>query len=151
MTGFLLSDGAELVGGKTADGAGQGLALDLEGNLLTNNHVYDQNSAQSFEALGVAGVTEVTVGGHASTPVGAGAGNTIIKSSPGRLARILVTATGTAAFVVYDNASAPSGTIIAVVPANALAGTIIDAQAPALNGMTLAGNPDNPGVTVFYD
>jgi hypothetical protein len=63
---------------------------------------------------------------------------------------VLVTASGTNALTVYDNASSPSGTIIALVPPSAAVGTLIDCQAPAASGITVAGNSANPGVTIFY-
>jgi hypothetical protein len=115
------------------------------------NVVFDVATGNLYAMQGVRGVTDVNVGGRTSTALAAGvAGNMTVRASPGRLARILVTATGTNEMDIYDNNSGVTGTIIGIVPANAAVGTIIDCQAPALNGITVKGNAANPGVTIFY-
>lgn len=132
------------------NGPGAG-AVTPVGTLLNVGLVLDVTTGNLYAAQGFRGVTDVNVGGRASTAIAAGASaNTVVKGSPGRLARILVTATGTNQLSVYDNASTPSGTIIGIVPANAAVGTVADCQAPAVNGITVAGNASNPGVTIFY-
>jgi hypothetical protein len=89
--------------------------------------------------------------GTSSTAIAAGtSANTVVKASGGRLASILVTTTGTNALTVYDNASTNSGTILAVIPANAAAGTFTAFKVPAANGITVAGNASNPAVSIFY-
>jgi hypothetical protein len=89
--------------------------------------------------------------GTSSTAIAAGtSANTVVKASGGRLASILVTTTGTNALTVYDNASTNSGTILAVIPANAAAGTFTVFKVPAANGITVAGNASNPAVSIFY-
>jgi hypothetical protein len=89
--------------------------------------------------------------GQSTTPVAAStAANTVIKASTGRLAKILITATGTASMLIYDNATTNSGTIIGVIPANPTAGQIFDLKMPAANGITVAGNANNPGVTISW-
>lgn len=121
------------------------------GTIMAVNVVLDVNTGNLYAMQSFRGVTDVNVGGRASTAIAAGtSANTIIKGSPGRLARILVTATGTAEMDIFDNASTPSGTKIGIVPANAAVGTIIDCQAPAANGITVGGNASNPGVTIFF-
>lgn len=113
--------------------------------------LFDVATGNLYAKQGFRGVQDVSVGGRASVAIAAGAtSNTVVKGSPGRLARVLVTATGTGALTIYDNASSPGGTIIALVPASATAGTLIDCQAPAANGITVAGSSANPGVTIFY-
>lgn len=76
--------------------------------------------------------------------------DTIIKGKPGRLCRILVTTAGTAAVSIWDNASGHTGTIIGAVAANAVAGTMVEAQAPAVNGITVQGGASNPAITVIW-
>lgn len=121
------------------------------GTIMAVNVVLDVATGNLYAMQSFRGVTDVNVGGRVSTAIAAGvAGNTVIKGSPGRLARILVTATGTNEMDIFDNASTPSGTKIGVVPANAAVGTIIDCQAPAANGITVGGNAANPGVTIFF-
>lgn len=127
MTGYLNPDGSELVGGRLPGGSGQAFKLDAFGNVLVNT------------------------GGSSSLAIAAGvATNTIVKAAPGRLASILVTASGTNALNVFDNSSGASGTQIALVPAGTVPGTQINCQVPALNGITAQGNSNNPGVTIFY-
>lgn len=76
--------------------------------------------------------------------------NTIIKGKPGRLCRVLVTTAGTAAVSIFDNASGVTGNIIGAVAANAVAGTMVEAQAPAANGITVQGGASNPAITVIW-
>ena len=121
------------------------------GTIMAVNVILDVTSGNLYAQQGLRGVTDVNVGGRASVAVAASTtANTVVRGSPGRLARILVTTSGTNQMSIFDNASAPSGTVIAIVPASAAVGTIIDCQAPALNGITIAGNSNNPGVTIFY-
>lgn len=121
------------------------------GTIMAVNVVLDVATGNLYAMQSFRGVTDVNVGGRASTAIAAGnAANTVIKGSPGRLARILVTATGTSEMDVFDNTTTNSGTKIGVVPANAAVGTIIDCQAPALNGITVGGGASNPGVTIFF-
>jgi hypothetical protein len=128
-----------------------GGSVSPEGILLVQETLYDVATGNLYAKQGVRGIQDVSVGGRTSTAIAAStSANTVIKNSPGRLARILVTATGTNEMDVFDNASTNSGTKIGIVPANATVGTIIDCQAPALNGITVGGNSNNPGVTIFY-
>jgi len=121
------------------------------GSIMAVNVILDVATGNLYAQQGYRGVTDVNVGGRASQAVAAGvSANTIVKGSPGRLARILVTVSGTSALNVFDNSSTASGTQIALVPASAPVGTLIDCQAPALNGITIQGNAANPGVTIFY-
>jgi hypothetical protein len=91
-----------------------------------------------------------STGGTFATPIAASVTTTtIIKSTAGRLCRILVTTSGANALTVYDG-DGPSGTIIGIVPANAAVGTLIECQAPATQGITVAGSATNPAVTVIW-
>lgn len=97
-----------------------------------------------------AGEASVTVGGLQTTSIAAGVTtNTVIKATPGRIARILVTTTGTNPLQVFDNATTNSGTIIAALPASPAIGAY-DFQFPAANGITVAGNAANPAITVSW-
>jgi hypothetical protein len=121
------------------------------GSIMAVNVILDVTTGNLYAQQGFRGVTDVNAGGRASLALAAGVtANTVVKASPGRLARILVTASGSNALNVFDNSSSASGTQIALVPASASAGTIIDCQAPALNGITVQGNAANPAVTIFY-
>jgi hypothetical protein len=89
-------------------------------------------------------------GGTNTVAIAAGAAaNTVVKASAGRIARILVTTTGTNPLQVFDNASTNSGTIIAALPASPAIGTY-SFDLPAAAGITIAGNASNPGITVSY-
>lgn len=121
------------------------------GTIMAVNVILDTTTGNLYAQQGYRGVTDVNAGGRASQAIAAGVtANTVVKANPGRLARILVTASGSGALNVFDNNSAPSGTQIALVPASASAGTLVDCQAPALNGITVQGNAANPAVTIFY-
>ncbi len=76
--------------------------------------------------------------------------DTVIKNSAGRLAKILVTATGAGNTLIYDNASGHTGTVIGVIKSTASVGDVIDLKMPAANGITVAGNAANGGFTVSW-
>lgn len=91
------------------------------------------------------------VSGVNATPVAASTStDTIIKGSVGCLCRVLVTTTGSNALNIWDNATGHTGTIIGAVAANAVAGTLVECQAPAINGITVQGNASNPAITVIW-
>ncbi len=131
-------------------GPGSG-SITPAGTIMAVNVILDVATGNLYAQQGFHGVTDVNVGGRVSTAIAAGVvGNTVVRASAGRLARVLVTATGTGQMSIFDNASSPTGTIIGLVPASAAVGTLLDCQAPAANGITVAGNSNNPGVTIFY-
>jgi hypothetical protein len=73
-----------------------------------------------------------------------------VKTSPGRLLKVIVTtALGAGAVTVYDNASAASGTVLAVIPASSAVGLIQDINLPAVNGI-YASFASTGGVTFGY-
>ena len=76
--------------------------------------------------------------------------DTVIKASAGRLARILVTAVGTANVLIFDNASGHTGTIIGVIKSSAAVGDVIELRMPAANGITVQGSANNGGFTVSW-
>jgi hypothetical protein len=51
---------------------------------------------------------------------------------------------------LYDNPTAGSGTVLAIVAASAALGTTVDVQSPAGNGITAVGATSSPAVTVSY-
>lgn len=91
-------------------------------------------------------------GGVSTTAIAAAATNTVVKSSAGRLCRVLVTASGTATLTFYDNATggSTSGNILGVVPANAATGSVYDFQFYASTGIQAPGGANTPAVTVGY-
>lgn len=127
--------------------------------------LYTYPVTPAFVVLGSSGVTignvnlnagTATIGGinndgTQTTAIAAGAAaDTVVKASAGRLAAVLVTATGTNAMLIFDNASGHTGTIIGYIPANATVGTIVVFKMPAANGITVQGNAANPGVTISW-
>ena len=82
-------------------------------------------------------------------PIAAAAGTTGVKGQPGRLCSITVTTTGSGLLVIYDNASAASGTIIGVLPASPALGRY-QVDMPALNGITVSSPTSSPAVTIGY-
>jgi len=97
------------------------------------------------------GETLSTFGGQFSQAVASGAGTVTLKAAPGRLCRIVITAAGTAAVSIFDNASAASGTALFISPATTNLGSIIDVQVPAQNGITVSNPASGPNVTVSWN
>ena len=59
-----------------------------------------------------------------------------VKASPGRLGSVLVTtALSAAAITIYDNTSAASGTVLAVIPASSAVGFRVVVDLPAMTGI----------------
>lgn len=101
---------------------------------------------------GAQGVSFVTTGGQTATAVAAGTvANTVIKASAGRLCRVLTTSlAGGAATQIFDNATTNTGTVIAYIVSAAAAGTNLDLQVPAANGITVGGAATNPAMTITW-
>lgn len=79
------------------------------------------------------------------------ASTTIVKGAPGRVVNALVTVAGTStATTIYDNASAGSGTVLALIPANTAVGTQITIDMPAANGITVVQGASSVGFTLGY-
>lgn len=93
----------------------------------------------------------VTPGGTKTVQIASGTtAVTVVKTTAGRLCRVLLqAANGAAAILVYDNASAASGTVIGAIAASAVVGAY-DFEMPAANGITVGGASTNPAMTVSY-
>lgn len=101
--------------------------------------------------VGAGGAEYITAGGSSTAAVAAGvSGNTVVKASPGRLCRVLITTTGTNPLQIFDNATTNSGTVVGAFAASPAVGTVMSFDMPAANGITVAGNAANPGFTVSY-
>jgi hypothetical protein len=92
-------------------------------------------------------------GGSTTAVVAASvATNTVIKATPGRLCRVLVTTlAGAAVTNFYDNATTAAGTVIAMIAASAAAGTMVVIEMPAAAGITVGGAATNPAMTISFD
>jgi hypothetical protein len=96
-------------------------------------------------------ITTAQIAGSHTTAVAAGhAADTVISAASGFLVNALVTAAGTNAMAIYDNATTHSGTIVGYIPANAAAGSVYQFQMPVASGITVYGNANNPAVTIGY-
>jgi hypothetical protein len=83
--------------------------------------------------------------------VNAAGGVQSLKGGPGRLMKILVTvAPTTNPVTVYDNASAASGVVLAIIPAATVAGTVYDVNLPANLGITVNGAAAAGSLTVAW-
>jgi hypothetical protein len=97
------------------------------------------------------GESLVSWGGCFRQAIASAAGTVTLKAAPARLCRILVTAAGTAAVTVFDNATAASGTILFVSPTTTTLGQIFDSQMPAQLGITVSDPASGPGITVTWN
>ena len=90
-------------------------------------------------------------GGNKTSFHAAGAGGAAAASAaPCRLCRLVVLAAGTAATLIYDNASAASGTLLYSLKASPTVGDIVDLQIPASAGIYVAGAANTSSVLVTY-
>ena len=108
------------------------------------------NNVQRFVA-GEVGDSVVSTGGLYTESVTPTA-QTVVKASMGRLCKVLVTvANGANAILIYDNASAASGTVVGIIPASAAVGSIYDFQMPCLNGITIAATVGAGTLTISLE
>jgi hypothetical protein len=88
-----------------------------------------------------------------STAIAAGASTTIIKGAPGRVCRFIITTAGTSSdnAVIYDNATAGSGTILGVIPGGTtLTGAQVNVGMTAVNGITVVNVASGPAFTIGF-
>ncbi len=79
----------------------------------------------------------------------------VVKASPGRLLKVVVTTTFAGAgglMTFYDNASAASGTVLLAIPTATAAGVVYTIDLPALNGIFagIGGTLSAGAVTIGY-
>ena len=101
-------------------------------------------------ALGADNAQPVSTGGqllsfHAAGASGAGAASSV----PGRLCKISVLSSGSAATLIYDNSSA-AGTLLYTIKASPTVGDVIDVQAPVVTGIYVAGATNTSSIAVTY-
>lgn len=84
------------------------------------------------------------------TTVISAAGSSAIKTGPGRLITVVVTAASTGTVTFYDNASAASGTILLVVPASPTVGAVYSVALPAANGIFCVAASSTSSVAVGW-
>jgi hypothetical protein len=92
----------------------------------------------------------------ATVSVPSGAANTVIKGTPGRLIRVVITTAGTTTdATLYDNATTNSGVVLGVIPgtttdATAVKGKVYTFELPAAAGIVAANTASGPVFTVGY-
>jgi len=110
-----------------------------------------QGGPISTDGLGnVSAPVVVVFGGTATFPVPGNSGVTVVRNSPGRLASVIVTTSGSAQLNIYDNATQASGTIIGAVPANAAVGSVYAFNSPAALGIVVNSVAFSCSVTICY-
>jgi hypothetical protein len=84
-----------------------------------------------------------------TTPITA-ASTTVLKAGPGRLIKVVVTASAAGVVTVYDNATTNSGTVLFATPASPAVGTIYTIDLPAVNGLTVVAASTPSSVTIGW-
>lgn len=119
----------------------------------TGNNIDDGATTPAADSRGLV-VREAAApwGLLTATVTATSAANTVVKASPGRLCRAVVTTAGAGAgsVLIYDNATTNSGTIIGAIPATVAAGTTYEFEMPAAAGVTVRGVASGPVFTVSY-
>lgn len=88
---------------------------------------------------------------NVAIPAGTSSDTVVYTGTKCVLGSVLVTATGTHQMTFYDNAASPSGVIVGLIPANpTVNGITYVFKSFCANGIVIAGDSNNPGVTVFY-
>jgi hypothetical protein len=85
--------------------------------------------------------------------IATGAATTVVKGGSGRLVNVVITTAGTSSdnLTIYDNASAGSGAILAVIPGGTtLTGAQVAIDLPCVNGITVVNVSGGPAVTIGY-
>ncbi len=111
---------------------------------MVNATLDGDNNLVGDQRMSFGGISTATVAATTSS-------DTVIKVGPGRLSKVLVTTLGTAACVIWDNASGHTGTIIGYIAASAAAGTLVDFNMPCTNGIVVQGNANLPAITVSFE
>jgi hypothetical protein len=88
--------------------------------------------------------------GVSNAAVASGSSVAIKAGGPGFLCRVIVNTLGTGVATFYDNPSAASGTVIFIVPASAVAGTIYQVIMPVLTGIFCVSAASGPVLAVSY-
>jgi len=93
----------------------------------------------------------VALGGHYTSYHAAGSsGAGAALAEQGRLCRLVVLSSGSAATVIYDNDDAASGTKVFTLKANPTVGAVYDIQAPCAAGIYVAGATNTSALLITY-
>ncbi len=93
----------------------------------------------------------VPVIGYRNAAIAAGASTTVVKTTKGRVAQVVVTSLGTTGgtVTIYDN-TAGSGTKLLVIPEAQPIGTVYKVDMPATIGITVVNAANAPALTVSF-
>lgn len=140
-------DGGNVALGTTTDSVGASTVLGQLKQIRLNTASVTIGSAlpTGGNVIGV-----VAFGGTTTQYVPGNSGVTVVKGSSGRLASVIVIATGTVQLNFYDNASQASGTPIGAVPANAAVGSVYAFNTPAAQGIVANSVANCCSVTICY-
>lgn len=118
---------------------------------------YRQQAPVTIDVDGGVGVLVAHVGGllNASIVGTAGASGSgtagCLKATQGRIAKLIVTAAGTAATFIYDNALGNNtGNVIGYIPASPTVGTVYTFDMPANNGISVPAVANTSTFTLGY-
>lgn len=119
-----------------ASGPASGTAVEQEGTVLCDPTVNGNQLGIGPASLGSEAYT--SSGGRATfavTQANVQAGPQVVKGTPGRLCRVLVTTTtGGAALLITDGVG---GTVIGVIPSGTTAGTVVSFEMPAATSINI--------------
>jgi hypothetical protein len=106
--------------------------------------------ASAYAVLDLAGNS---VKAEQTLAIASSAATTIVKGAPGRLVNVVITTAGSSSdnATIYDNATAGSGKILAVIPGGTtLTGAQVQIDLPAANGITVVNVASGPAFTIGY-
>ena len=142
-----VKDGADVAQGTTTDVAGANTVLGQLKQIRLNTASITIGAALP---AGNNVIGTVAFGGTTTAYVPGNNGVTVVKASSGRLASVIVIATGTAQLNFYDNTSQASGTPIGAIPANAAVGSVYAFNCPAAQGIVANSVASCCSVTICY-
>lgn len=89
--------------------------------------------------------------GAQTASLAASVSDQVASAIPGRLVSVTILTSGSAATSIYDNATAGSGKLIAIIPANPTVGQVYTFQEPVTAGITVKGAANTSGLLVDFD
>ena len=130
--------------------ASTGIVAAAETRIARGTSVTPTTTAYQVQALAdLVGAGMVSTGGTVTATVASGTQASTIKTGAGRLCKVIVTTAGTVVSTLYDNTSA-SGTVIGIIPAAAVAGSMYDIQMPCATGIYCSSASGGAALTISY-
>jgi hypothetical protein len=113
----------------------------------------DVDAGVGVPVVHIGGLQNVSIiGVNGANPTGSGGLPTgCLKGTQGRIAKLMVTAAGTAATFIYDNnAGNSTGNIIAIIPASPTVGAFYTVDMPANAGISIPAQVNASTFTLGY-